>query len=197
MYWKWPKRSLEMLMEDKASFYLDDPKQSCRPYTSIDYAREKNLRHPCHPVKSTCHPGLKSHLGTVIGKYSGGGEEDEFVLLNMIREGLGLELARFGCELSQDQLLAINHHLPDALIQDISNGKLKSANHRLVTNTSVARTTIAGFIHPTRNCLFEPAKAIVNKCSSPQSLQTILVQRLCQHLYSLYMKANPRLRVSK
>lgn len=47
----------ELPAEDKASLYSEDPKQSCRLYTSIDYDREKvhywrdNLRHPCHPLE--------------------------------------------------------------------------------------------------------------------------------------------------
>lgn len=47
----------EMPAEEKKDFYSDDPKRSCRLYTSIDYDKEKvhfwreNLRHPCHPLE--------------------------------------------------------------------------------------------------------------------------------------------------
>ncbi|KAK3014702.1 hypothetical protein RJ639_009632 [Escallonia herrerae] len=44
----------------------------------------------------------------------------------------------------------------------ISNGKLKSAEHRAVTNSSEARATIATFINPSFDCIIEPAKALVN-----------------------------------
>jgi len=42
----------ELPIEDKASVYSEDPKRSCRLYTSIDYDKEKvhfwrdSLRHP-------------------------------------------------------------------------------------------------------------------------------------------------------
>ncbi|XP_057427446.1 flavanone 3-dioxygenase 2-like isoform X2 [Lotus japonicus] len=59
--------------------------------------------------------------------------------------------------------------LPNALVvnishmlQIISNGKLTSADHRVVTNKRVARTTIACFIHPSHDCQNEPAKALVD-----------------------------------
>jgi hypothetical protein len=43
--------------KDKESLYSEDPKQTCRVRTSINYDREKvhywrdNLRHPCHPLE--------------------------------------------------------------------------------------------------------------------------------------------------
>lgn len=45
------KEFFELPPEDKASLYSEDPKKSCRLYTSIDYVNEKvhfwrdNLRH--------------------------------------------------------------------------------------------------------------------------------------------------------
>ncbi|KAK3026177.1 hypothetical protein RJ639_040564 [Escallonia herrerae] len=47
-------------------------------------------------------------------------------------------------------------------LEIISNGKLKSAEHRAVTNSSEARATIATFINPSFDCVIEPAKALVN-----------------------------------
>ncbi|XP_059664398.1 hyoscyamine 6-dioxygenase-like [Cornus florida] len=52
-------------------------------------------------------------------------------------------------------------------LQIISNGKLKSAEHRVVTNSSEARTSIATFINPTSNCIVEPAKSLVNAMNPP------------------------------
>ncbi|GFZ13543.1 hypothetical protein Acr_23g0019280 [Actinidia rufa] len=49
----------------------------------------------------------------------------------------------------------------------ISNGKLKSAQHRVVTNTSVARTSLGTFIDPCMECVIEPAKAIVSESYPP------------------------------
>ncbi|XP_021768848.1 protein DOWNY MILDEW RESISTANCE 6-like [Chenopodium quinoa] len=63
---------------------------------------------------------------------------------------------------------------PDAFVvnmgyqmQIISNGKLKSAEHRVVTNTQKARTTAAYFILPSKNCIIQPAKALVKMGDSP------------------------------
>ncbi|KAL6271461.1 hypothetical protein ACE6H2_028372 [Prunus campanulata] len=47
------------------------------------------------------------------------------------------------------------------MLQIISNGKLSSAAHRVVTNNKVSRTTVTSFIHPSSTCHIEPAKALV------------------------------------
>ncbi|CAB4321848.1 unnamed protein product [Prunus armeniaca] len=47
------------------------------------------------------------------------------------------------------------------MLQIISNGKLSSADHRVVTNNKVSRTTVTSFIHPSSTCHIEPAKALV------------------------------------
>ncbi|KMT10352.1 hypothetical protein BVRB_5g121020 [Beta vulgaris subsp. vulgaris] len=64
--------------------------------------------------------------------------------------------------------------IPDALVinvgyqlQIVSNGKLRSVEHRVVTNKDVARFTAALFIEPTRDCIVEPAKALVSAESPP------------------------------
>ncbi|KAK5784008.1 hyoscyamine 6-dioxygenase-like [Gossypium arboreum] len=48
------------------------------------------------------------------------------------------------------------------LLQIISNGKLKGAEHRVVTNSRYARTTICFFVYPRDESLIEPAKDLVN-----------------------------------
>uniref|UniRef100_A0A7C9AMP4 6-beta-hydroxyhyoscyamine epoxidase n=1 Tax=Opuntia streptacantha TaxID=393608 RepID=A0A7C9AMP4_OPUST len=59
--------------------------------------------------------------------------------------------------------------IPDAFVvnigqqlQIVSNGRLRSSEHRAVTNKTKARITAAFFIEPTKECIVEPAKAIVN-----------------------------------
>ncbi|KAJ0528684.1 putative 2'-deoxymugineic-acid 2'-dioxygenase [Helianthus annuus] len=135
-------------------------------------------------------------------------------MLELIREGLGLEPGYFGEELTGDQLLSINHYprcpnpsltlglpkhadadimtvlfqgsvnglqvfkdgqwlgvepLPHAFVvnighqlQIISNGKLRSAEHRAVTNSREARTTIVSFISPCPDTIVEPAKSVID-----------------------------------
>ncbi|XP_074287570.1 hyoscyamine 6-dioxygenase-like [Silene latifolia] len=59
--------------------------------------------------------------------------------------------------------------IPDAFVvnigyqlQIISNGKLRSVEHRVVTNAEEARTTAAFFIGPRNDCRVEPAKAVIS-----------------------------------
>uniref|UniRef100_A0A5B7BHZ9 Putative hyoscyamine 6-dioxygenase-like n=1 Tax=Davidia involucrata TaxID=16924 RepID=A0A5B7BHZ9_DAVIN len=52
-------------------------------------------------------------------------------------------------------------------LQIISNGKLRSAEHRAVTNSAEARTSIATFVTPSSNCIVEPAKGLVNALDPP------------------------------
>ncbi|PSS14005.1 Protein DMR6-LIKE OXYGENASE 2 like [Actinidia chinensis var. chinensis] len=57
----------------------------------------------------------------------------------------------------------INH-----MLQIISNGKLKSADHRVVPSSNAARTTVVSFIRPSNDSLIEPAKSLlVNECRPP------------------------------
>ncbi|KAK9945121.1 hypothetical protein M0R45_010651 [Rubus argutus] len=49
------------------------------------------------------------------------------------------------------------------VLQIISNSKFKGAEHRVVTNSRAARTTIAYLIYPSNESLIEPAKALCNR----------------------------------
>lgn len=48
-------------------------------------------------------------------------------------------------------------------VQIISNGKLRSIKHRVVTSTHETRTSIATFVNPSPDCIIEPAKVLVNE----------------------------------
>ncbi|KAK1356698.1 Hyoscyamine 6-dioxygenase [Heracleum sosnowskyi] len=50
-------------------------------------------------------------------------------------------------------------------LQIVSNEKFRSAEHRAVTNSREARTTIASFISPCNSCIIEAAKALINEGS--------------------------------
>ncbi|KAG4139817.1 hypothetical protein ERO13_D07G218050v2 [Gossypium hirsutum] len=50
-------------------------------------------------------------------------------------------------------------------LQIISNNKLKSGEHRVVTNSRVARTTAAFFIAPSEDSIIEPAISLVGEAS--------------------------------
>ncbi|KAG5587365.1 hypothetical protein H5410_047799 [Solanum commersonii] len=52
-------------------------------------------------------------------------------------------------------------------LEIISNGKLRSVEHRAVTNSKEARTSIAIFVNPTPNSTVEPAKVLLNDSNPP------------------------------
>ncbi|CAN4093320.1 unnamed protein product [Withania somnifera] len=58
-------------------------------------------------------------------------------------------------------------------LEIISNGKLRSVEHRAVTNSREARTSIAVFVNPAPNCIVEPAKILLNE-SNPPLYQSII-----------------------
>ncbi|KAK7340690.1 hypothetical protein VNO77_21400 [Canavalia gladiata] len=53
------------------------------------------------------------------------------------------------------------------LLQIISNGRLIGAEHRVVTNSGTARTTVAYFIRPRNEEIIEPAKPLTSSGVSP------------------------------
>ncbi|XP_047335154.1 2'-deoxymugineic-acid 2'-dioxygenase-like [Impatiens glandulifera] len=53
------------------------------------------------------------------------------------------------------------------LLQVISNGKLRSVEHRAVTNSECARTSIATFLMPSFDYCVEPAKSLVSESYPP------------------------------
>ncbi|XP_071721632.1 hyoscyamine 6-dioxygenase-like [Rutidosis leptorrhynchoides] len=48
-------------------------------------------------------------------------------------------------------------------LEIISNGKLRSIKHRVVTSTNGTRISIATFVNPSPDCIIEPAKNLVNE----------------------------------
>ncbi|KAK7316270.1 hypothetical protein VNO77_35180 [Canavalia gladiata] len=53
------------------------------------------------------------------------------------------------------------------LMQIITNGKLVGAEHRAVTNSSIARTSVAYFIYPSFESIIEAAQALINATTDP------------------------------
>ncbi|KAK4441597.1 Flavanone 3-dioxygenase 2 [Sesamum alatum] len=218
----------QLPVEDKASVYSEDPRKGCRLYTSIDYDHEKvhfwrdNLRHHCHPLEDHVGdwPGNPTRYRDVIGNYAVRVRELSFVLLDLIREGLGIESGYFEGGLAKLQMMSLNYYppcpdpaltlglpkhadpnlitvlnqgsvpglqvlkdenwlalqpVPNAFVvnightlQVISNGMLRSAEHRVVTNAYVARATVTSFIQPSNDSLIQPANVLVDRCSLPR-----------------------------
>lgn len=53
------------------------------------------------------------------------------------------------------------------VLEIITNGLLKSVEHRVVTNTTVARTTIAAFFTSAEDCLLAPARSLIPEHQNP------------------------------
>uniref|UniRef100_A0A5B7BRL3 Fe2OG dioxygenase domain-containing protein n=1 Tax=Davidia involucrata TaxID=16924 RepID=A0A5B7BRL3_DAVIN len=222
------KEFFGMPAEYKASFFSNDPNKKCRLYSStLNYDKEEvhywrdNFTHHCHPLEDNMQffPEKPTRYREVVGTYSV--EVRKFLLriLDLICEGVGLEVGYFGDEQSKIQLLSVNHHipcpdpslalgmpehcdpnlisilhqcdvyglqafkdgqwigvepLPNAFVvipglqlRVISNEKLTSPKHRVVTHAKEARTTIGTFLIPSHDFLIEPARALVNECNPP------------------------------
>ncbi|KAM4077435.1 hypothetical protein ACJW30_12G137600 [Castanea mollissima] len=75
----------------------------------------------------------------------------------------------YGLQVFKDEGWVVVEPIPNAFVvnigyplQIISNGKLKGAEHRAVTNSNIARTSASFFISPSHETLLEPAKSLVD-----------------------------------
>ncbi|KAG4188821.1 hypothetical protein ERO13_A08G189532v2 [Gossypium hirsutum] len=190
------KEFFELPAEDKAGIYSEDLKRPCRLYTSSpNFNSEKvhlwrdSLRHPCHPLKECIKiwpPKPTRYSREIVAAYSIEAKKLGLRILELLSEGLGLGSGFFGNKLSESTgdvyglqvlkdgewigveplhnafVVNIGHQL-----EIISNNKLKSAEHRAVTNSKVVRTTAAFFISPSDDCIIEPAKSLIGTDESP------------------------------
>ncbi|XP_016728845.2 hyoscyamine 6-dioxygenase isoform X1 [Gossypium hirsutum] len=222
------KEFFELPSEDKAGIYSEDLKRPCRLYTSSpNYNREKVhlwrdcLRLPCHPLKECIKiwPQKPTRYREIVAAYSIEAKKLGSRILDLISEGLGLDLGYFGDKLSESVVISVNHYPPcpdpsltlgiakhcdpslltillqgdvfglqvlndskwigveplhNAFVVNIghqlevvSNNRLKGAEHRVVTNSTVARTTAAIFLNPSEDCIVEPAKSLIRADESP------------------------------
>ncbi|KAM3683260.1 hypothetical protein ACB098_12G133400 [Castanea mollissima] len=131
-------------------------------------------------------------LGLDTGYFSGGLSGDPVLLVNHYPPcpdpSLTLGLAKHrdpslitilyqeenGLQVCKDDEWILVEPVPHAFVinvgyvlQIISNGELKGAEHRAVTNSSVPRTSAAFFIYPSKDDLIEPAKALTNADNPP------------------------------
>ncbi|RDX64089.1 Hyoscyamine 6-dioxygenase, partial [Mucuna pruriens] len=68
-------------------------------------------------------------------------------------------------------------------LEIISNGKLRSAEHRVVTNSRNARTTAAFFLDPSDDCFIEPAQALIDE-HHPPIFRSFKYKEFRCHFYS-------------
>ncbi|XP_062102416.1 hyoscyamine 6-dioxygenase-like [Humulus lupulus] len=92
---------------------------------------------------------------------------DVDILTILLQQMNGLQILKDG------QWLAVEP-LPNAFVVNIghtleiiSNGELKSVEHRVVTNQKLGRTTISSFIFPSYSYQIEPAKVLIKNNSPP------------------------------
>ncbi|KAK8717969.1 hypothetical protein V6N13_045219 [Hibiscus sabdariffa] len=106
---------------------------------------------PCPDPSLTL--GLSKHCDPNLITIVHQGDENGLQVLNS-GEWIGVEF------LQNALVVNIGHQL-----QIISNNKLKCSEHRVVTNSRVARTSAVFFIYPTDNCIVEPAKSLIGDTS--------------------------------
>lgn len=71
-------------------------------------------------------------------------------------------------------------------VQIISNGMLKSAEHRAVTNSGKARTTGAFFVAPSDDCIVEPAEALTHDEHNPPIFKSFKYKEFISHYFAKY-----------
>ncbi|KAJ0520121.1 putative oxoglutarate/iron-dependent dioxygenase, non-heme dioxygenase domain-containing protein [Helianthus annuus] len=107
-------------VEDKLGVYSEKLRKGCTLYTSgLEYAKEDvhywkdTLKHPCHPVEehSPSWPDKPARYKEEVARYVVEVRKMGFMILDMIREGLGLREGYFS-EVSQEHSMAINRYPP-------------------------------------------------------------------------------------
>ncbi|KAM7523099.1 hypothetical protein LguiA_013001 [Lonicera macranthoides] len=77
-------------------------------------------------------------------------------------------------------------------LQVISNGKLRSAEHRGVTNLDSDRISIVNFFGPSKKCLIEPAKALVST-NNPSRFRSFKYIEFLEHYMACLANKDLRL----
>lgn len=93
---------------------------------------------------------------------------DPSIITILLQDVPGLQVVKDGQWVGVDALPSAFVVNIGNQLEIISNGKLKSSEHRAVANSTVTRTTISTFINPPVDCVVEPAKALVNGLNAPQ-----------------------------
>ncbi|KAM7501453.1 hypothetical protein LguiB_000357 [Lonicera macranthoides] len=146
----------------------------------VEFCREQSMainHYPCCP-----DPSLAMGIG---------GHCDPNLITVLQQEVYGLQMFKDGKWLGVDPLpnafvVNICH-----LLEIISNGKLKSAEHRGVTSSSAARTSIVTFFGPSGDSIIEPAKELVS-FTNPPRFKAFVYQEFLQNYLGYLAKKIPR-----
>ncbi|XP_011625850.2 protein DMR6-LIKE OXYGENASE 1-like isoform X2 [Amborella trichopoda] len=116
------KESFEMPIEERAKFYLEDPKKQTRVSTSFNINRDRvrvwrdYFRHPCYPLEDYIDswPQKPENYREVAGKYSTEVRLLILKLLALLSEGLGVDPNYLNQKLGEkpNQVLLINYYPP-------------------------------------------------------------------------------------
>ncbi|GMP99446.1 hypothetical protein CsSME_00046915 [Camellia sinensis var. sinensis] len=115
------KEFFDMPEEDKATYYSEDMSKSFRLYTGSFCHSVINHNYWKDSVRQDCHP-LEDHIETwpekparyreVVGTYSVEVRKLGLRILDLICEGLGVDVGYFAGDLSKFQGMIVNHYPP-------------------------------------------------------------------------------------
>lgn len=95
----------------------------------------------------------------------------------------GLQISHNGEWVDVDPLpnaFIVNFGLP---LEVVTNGMLKSIEHRVVTNETMARTSLGTFITPTKDCIISPAEEFLSQENPPR--YRAVTYREFNHIHSI------------
>ncbi|KAI5680104.1 hypothetical protein M9H77_01331 [Catharanthus roseus] len=154
----------DMPNEDKAEFFPEDSCRKSTLFTSNNYYNEgfhlwrNNFVHSCNPVEEW--PTKPARYGLTLGLP----KHCDPNLITAVQQG---DIP--GLQVFKDAKWIGVEPLPNAFVVDIgyqlqiiTNGKLKSSEHRAVISSTHARTTIVTFLVPDSRSIIEPAKALTD-----------------------------------
>ncbi|KAI8555690.1 hypothetical protein RHMOL_Rhmol05G0193600 [Rhododendron molle] len=160
------KDFFNMPAEDKAMHYSKDGTTGFRHYTSglgVELGYFGDELSKLHELAAHHYPPYPDP-SLLLGF---GGHTDTNLLTLLQQNMYGLQIFKDGQWLGVEPIPhAFVINICDQL-EVISNGKLKSARHRVVMNTNVARTSLATFISPSLESIIEHERALVS-ASEPQ-----------------------------
>ncbi|PON62611.1 Oxoglutarate/iron-dependent dioxygenase [Parasponia andersonii] len=172
-------------LEEHMQFWPENPTQ----YREIVGKYTEEVRKLASKILELISQGLRVKPGYFSGELS----ENPIVLVNHYpacpEPGLALGIAKHcdpsvitillqgdvpGLQLCKDGKWVVVPPLSHAFVVNIgyvlqvmSNGKLKGAEHRVVTNSSVARTTTSLFIYPSNDSIIKPETTLTDACNPP------------------------------
>ncbi|ESW23373.1 hypothetical protein PHAVU_004G041800 [Phaseolus vulgaris] len=174
-----------------------------------------SLVHPCPPSGENLHywPQKPSNYREIVGSYTREMNKLSLEILEIMCEGLGLEARHRdptiitillqdkeveGLQVLKNGEWIGVYPIPNAfvvniglLLQIISNGRLVGVEHRAVTNSRIARTSVVYFVYPSFESIIEPAQALIKG----NNTQPIYKSITCREFRTNFYQKGPKVRV--